>query len=99
IPPAISIWLSTQPPKMSPLPFMSAGIGAERITGSPRSAGDSMAPPPAVSGTVILIPYVGCFQKPRHSILWPPNPSPLNQIGRQPGRERVLQYVKISVVG
>jgi hypothetical protein len=31
---AMSHWAMTQPPKMSPLPFMSAGIGITRSTGS-----------------------------------------------------------------
>src|SRR5229473_6667783 len=35
-PPATSIWESTQPPKMSPLPFMSAGCGTVLTIGSRR---------------------------------------------------------------
>src|SRR5471032_2190060 len=34
VPPAMSIWDSTQPPKISPLPFMSAGCGIVRTMGS-----------------------------------------------------------------
>ena len=34
VPPAMSIWDSTQPPKMSPFPFMSAGWGTVRMIGS-----------------------------------------------------------------
>src|SRR5918994_76934 len=34
MPPAMSIWLSTQPPKMWPLALMSPGRGATRRTGS-----------------------------------------------------------------
>src|SRR5258708_36015534 len=33
-PPATSIWESTQPPKMSPFPFMSAGCGTVLMIGS-----------------------------------------------------------------
>ena len=33
IPPAMSIWLSTQPPKISPLTFTSAGIAKVRNSG------------------------------------------------------------------
>src|SRR6266851_1505501 len=35
-PPATSIWESTQPPKISPLPFMSAGCGTVLMIGSRR---------------------------------------------------------------
>src|SRR5229473_451463 len=50
-PPATSIWESTQPPKMSPLPFMSAGCGTVLMIGSRRlsaikSPPDMVAFPP-----------------------------------------------------
>jgi hypothetical protein len=38
IPPAISIWLSSQPPKMSPFWLVSAGIARVRIDRSPRGS-------------------------------------------------------------
>src|SRR5215813_9927811 len=38
-PPATSIWESTQPPKISPLPFMSAGCGTVLMIGSRRLSG------------------------------------------------------------
>src|SRR5690606_9662720 len=55
-PPAISIWLSTQPPKISPLPFMSAGIGAERITGSPRPGAALFCVIPVLNRLFWLLP-------------------------------------------
>src|SRR5215218_4289417 len=48
VPPAISIWDSTQPPKMSPFPFMSAGWGTVRTIGS-RGASDITSPPDVVA--------------------------------------------------
>ena len=38
-PPAVSICDSTQPPKMSPLPFMSEGCGTVLTIGSRRVSG------------------------------------------------------------
>src|SRR5690349_21788729 len=46
-PPAISICDSTQPPKMSPFPFMSAGWGTVRMIGS-RGDSDMSSPPDVV---------------------------------------------------
>src|SRR5690242_14561630 len=47
-PPATSICDSTQPPKMSPLPFMSAGCGTVRTIGS-RGDSDMSSPPDVVA--------------------------------------------------
>src|SRR5829696_5282927 len=38
MPPALSIWLKTQPPKMWPFALMSPGLGISRRMGSPRSS-------------------------------------------------------------
>src|SRR3990167_8971344 len=43
-PPAMSIWLSTQPPKMSPFPFMSAGCGTVLTMGSRRLSDINSSP-------------------------------------------------------
>ena len=48
VPPAMSIWDSTQPPKMSPLPFMSAGCGTVLMIGS-RRLSDINSPPDMVA--------------------------------------------------
>src|SRR3990167_8790495 len=42
MPPAMSIWLSTQPPKMWPLALMSAGRGTTRRIGSRGQSGLSV---------------------------------------------------------
>src|SRR5580698_10228197 len=38
MPPAASIWLKTQPPKISPLALVSAGMAATRTVSSPRGS-------------------------------------------------------------
>ena len=42
-PPPTSIWLSSQPPKMSPLALVSAGIASVRVQRSPRGPLSSLA--------------------------------------------------------
>src|SRR5258708_12501517 len=73
IPPPISIWLSSQPPKISPFALVSAGIARGRVQRTPRG------PPPGFSGArtawgsgLSVVPAV----EPKKALLNHPPPPP-----------------------
>src|SRR5271157_165381 len=70
MPPAWSIWLITQPPKMSPLMLVSRGMAITRIVSSPRGACSSaelamVAPSPPLGGRF----RVGLRRSSRHDTI------------------------------
>ena len=80
MPPPISIWLSSQPPKMSPLALVSAGIASVRMQRSP--CGSSQVTQRGVNG--LGVGHVGGVPRGRIEIGYLKLSQPASGVNRPP---------------